>query len=231
METVWLHIRAPFAAFRQFQAGGYRSTYPVIPPSAAYGLVLNFAGIEMRGPLTGVTTSIRAALPSLRVAVGLHTRPGVAKIFQQLHSYPVGGAANQLSRRTHGAKYFISPVRRELLVGYDGVIGVQTPDSALAESVRQGVRGELELDRYGLPFLGDNNLMIDEVSLLTEPRPAWWYSRIVAGDPPRPGACRLTAAIDRLDNSRTIGIPMAPLVRPSVLPPETCWITTPDPVC
>jgi len=43
-----LYIEAPFAAFRTFAAGGYRPTATFLTPSAAYGLVLNVAGIESR---------------------------------------------------------------------------------------------------------------------------------------------------------------------------------------
>ena len=43
-----LRIRAPFAAFRHFTAGSYRPTAPFITPSAAYGLLLNLAGVETR---------------------------------------------------------------------------------------------------------------------------------------------------------------------------------------
>lgn len=227
METIWLQIRAPFAAFRQFQAGGYRSSYPVIPPSAAYGLVLNFAGIEMRGPLDGVTTVIRSGLPELGIAIGLLSRPRVEKVFQQLHAYPVGSTASRLGTRTHGAKYLIGPARRELLVGYNGVVGVRTTDPSLAGLIRQGVLGGSGLDRYGLPFLGDNNFMLDEVDLLTAPPPTWWYSRVVAGDPPRRGTCHLTVGIDRTDNYRTSSARMAPTDRPLEWPPETAWILTP----
>ena len=85
METIWLRVRAPFAAFRRFQAGSYRPSWPVMPPSTAYGLILNLAGIEMRGPLNTVTTGIRDGLPRLRIALGLISDPGRSTLYQQLH--------------------------------------------------------------------------------------------------------------------------------------------------
>ncbi|HWN68765.1 MAG TPA: CRISPR-associated protein Cas5, partial [Haliangium sp.] len=48
MNTLWLRLRAPFAAYRWLQAGVYRATSPIIPPSAAWGLLLNLAHIETR---------------------------------------------------------------------------------------------------------------------------------------------------------------------------------------
>ncbi|MFM8395583.1 MAG: type I-MYXAN CRISPR-associated protein Cas5/Cmx5/DevS [Acidobacteriota bacterium] len=227
MESLWLHVKAPFAAFRQFQAGGYKATFPVMPPSAAYGLVLNLAGIEMRGPLSGVTTVIRDKLPELEIAVGLLARPRVERIFQQLHSYPVGLTGSRLSELTHGAKYHISPVRREILVGYDGMIGVRSPNRPLLEMARRGVRGDIEGGRYGLPFLGDNGFLIDEIEALETPPLTWWYARLEPERRRHRGVCRLTVGIDRLDNSRTTSVAMAPLESRHCYPPETGWITTP----
>ena len=57
--TLFLLLDAPFAAFRWLQAGVYRGTFPVIPPSAGWGLALNLAGIETRGALDEVVTPIR----------------------------------------------------------------------------------------------------------------------------------------------------------------------------
>ena len=43
-----LYLQAPFGVFRTFMAGSFRPTASFITPSAAYGLLLNVAGIEMR---------------------------------------------------------------------------------------------------------------------------------------------------------------------------------------
>jgi len=45
---LWLRIEAPFATCRTFTAGWYRPTATFLTPSAAYGLVLNLAGIDSR---------------------------------------------------------------------------------------------------------------------------------------------------------------------------------------
>lgn len=224
MDTFWLHVRAPFAAFRGFQAGVYRGTSPVMPPSAAYGLVLNLAGIEMRGSPDGVTTSIRRDLPRLRLAVGVMNQPARASLYQQLHSYPVGNSGKELAELTHGAKYWIVPVRREMLVDYNGVIGVQTSDEGLRELVGKGLRGELEKGRYGLPFAGDNNYLYDDIELVAEP-PAdtTWYARFGSDESTRKGTCRLTIGIDRTDNSRTTTSVFAPTPVLS----DSVWTWTP----
>lgn len=229
MEIMWLRVRAPFAAFRGFQAGVYRATAPVMPPSTAYGLILNLAGIEMRGPMTGVTTEIRDDLPKLRLAIGAISIDGRCSIYQQLHSYPVGASGKELSARTHGAKFWIIPVRRELLVDYDGMIGVQSEDTEILERVRRGLCGKLDLPRYGLPFLGDNNLLIDRLDLVDEPLSnTYWYALMKPDDPLRKGSSRLTVCINRKDNSRSTSFLYAPMERGMIQPPEDAWTWVPD---
>ncbi|MEO1273638.1 MAG: CRISPR-associated protein Cas5, partial [Myxococcota bacterium] len=169
MKTLWLHLEAEFAAFRWMQAGVYRATSLVIPPSAAWGLVLNLAHVETRGDTSGVTTLIRPDAPPLRLAVGLTRQPEVAKLYQQLHSYPVGKTSAQYSEGARGAKYHVAPVRREVLCGFEAMVGAQSHDSALLDRVRDGLHGAFNAERYGLPFAGDNNLMFDQITLLDEP--------------------------------------------------------------
>ena len=229
MDTFWLHIRAPFAAFRGFQAGVYRSTSPVMPPSAAYGLVLNLAGVEMRGTSDKAITSIRPNLPPLRLAVGLVKSPEKNSLYQQLHSYPVGNSGKELAQLTHGAKYWIAPVRREVLVDYEGIIGVQTPDESLRDQITKGLCGELGIPRFGLPFAGDNNFLFDCIKKIERPPvTTQWYARMRPDDPPRKGSWRLTVGIDRADNSKTTNYLYAPVEETTTFPPDGAWTWTPS---
>jgi len=228
METIWLRVRAPFAAFRGFQAGVYRATSPIMPPSTAYGLILNVAGIEMRGPMTGPITEIRDDLPKLRIAIGGVSNAERCSIYQQLHGYPVGTSGKEFSKRTHGAKFFITPVRREIRVDYDGMIGVQSHNGDLLGRVRKGLRGELNSLRYGLPFAGENNLLIDRLDVIDDPPPTTrWYDLLQPDDPPRKGSCRLSIGIHRSDNSRTTSALYAPLSEETGHPPESAWTWIP----
>src|SRR4051812_22770774 len=95
-----LYLEAPFAACRTFTAGWYRPTATFLTPSAAYGLLLNIAGIESRlreedsahdGRIPASLT--RGGLPSVRLALGLPVREGeperfptVGTVYQQLHN-------------------------------------------------------------------------------------------------------------------------------------------------
>ena len=230
MNAFWLRVFAPFAAFRAFQAGAYRSTSPVIPPSAAYGVVLNLAGIEMRaladGLTTGLTTEIRSDIPRLRIAVGVEMEPERASLYQQLHGHRVGkdDKATRLAAMTKGSKYWIVPVRRELLVDYQGIIGVQTDDTSLRARVEQGLTGALDTPRYGLPFAGDNNYLLDRVEVLNNP-PAnvLWYETFQPNSSPRKGTCRLTVGINRTNNSKTTSFLYAPTSELS----DAVWTWTP----
>ncbi len=227
MERMWLRARAPFAAFRSLQAGVFRATAPVIPPSAAWGLVLNLAGYESRGPLDRPVTPVREGLPALRIALGEVTRPEVFSLYQQLHAYPVGSSGKELRPRTKGAKYWIAPVRREYLADLDAVIGIEMDDPALPDRVRRGLAGAGDWPRYGLPFAGDNNLLFDSIDVLGLPVPCRWYCRLGPDDQPGSVTCRLTIGIDREESSRTGSGVFGLGVEPAPEPPEAAWTWTP----
>lgn len=229
MNTFWLKIHAPFAAFRGFQAGVYRSTAPVMPPSAAYGLVLNLAGIEMRDYSNPKTTEIRTDLPCLQLAIGVMQQPDKSSMYQQLHSYPVGNSGKELATLTKGAKFWITPVRREMLVDYIGIIGVQTDDETLQTKVEKGLRGELKEPRYGLPFAGDNNFLFDKIEVLSEPpEDVVWYVQYQNDDKQVKGSCRLYIGINRTDNSKTTSSIFVPKKDLKVPLPANAWTWTPQ---
>jgi CRISPR-associated protein Cas5t len=218
--TVVLRVDAPFSAWRWLQAGVYRGTFPIIPPSAAWGLVLNLAGIETRGSLSDVVTPIRSDAPALDIAVGAQ-RPGVrSTLFQQLHSYPVGTSSKHLAPGTFGNKYHIAPVRREVLVGLVAVVAARGSREIIAR-VRRGLAGELPEPRYGLPFAGDNQFLFSSITIVPENEQARWYERVDGSEPMRE-TTRLTTNIDRRDASRT----EAPLFAPGGFGPcpSGAWV-------
>ncbi|MEB3309919.1 MAG: type I-MYXAN CRISPR-associated protein Cas5/Cmx5/DevS [Snowella sp.] len=228
MDCLWLRVRAPFAAYRGFQAGVYRSTMPIMPPSAALGLVLNLAGIEMRDYSKSPNLGIRSDIPCLQLAIGAvdGSESEVCSLYQQLHSYPVGNSGKELKQKTHGAKYWIVPVRREFLVGLDLIIGIREPKD-LFDRIRQGLRGELNDRRYGLPFAGDNNFLFDRIDIIDTPPLTYWYEQMKIDSTPRKKSQRLTVGIDRADNSKTTNVLFAPRENSSLYPSEDAWIWTP----
>lgn len=227
MHSFWLRIRAPFAAFRWLQAGVYRASSPTIPPSAAWGLVMNLAGIETRDSAPALVTRRRSDAPRVQVAIGEVAPSELNTLYQQLHGYPVGSSGADLEKRAHGSKYWIAPVRREILCGVDVCVGVRDHETALLDRVRQGLAGELP--RYGLPFLGDNNLLIDRIEVLEQPHPARWFRRVDDQTRSASNTARLTVDIDRQDSSRTKALLFQRSSNIGVQVPEDAWTWVPEP--
>jgi CRISPR-associated protein Cas5t len=215
-----LRLDAPFSAWRWLQAGVYRGTFPVIPPSAAWGLVLNLAAVETRGSLGEVVTPIRRDAPALDIAVGIQQPGRRSTLFQQLHSYPVGTSGAEFKARTYGNKYWIAPAKREVLVGLVAVVAARGPRTII-DRVGRGLSGELPEPRYGLPFAGDNQFLFSSIAVVGPDEPASWYVP-VRGDEPMTGTTRLTTNIDRADASRTEAPLFAP--GPTGRCPAGAWV-------
>jgi CRISPR-associated protein Cas5t len=236
MEEFFLHIKAPFAAYRYFQAGNYRATMPTMPHSAAYGLVLNLAGIEMRVGMNEKTTRIKETvrdysfeeenIPSLEIAIGDMENTSRGSVYQQLHDYPPSPKEAQLLR-AKGTKPRILPTRREFLIGLNVVIGIKTNIPEFKQKILDGMNGSIET-RYGLPFAGDNNFLFDTIGILDEPNiPATWYYPVSPDEIPETETVRLTVGINRLDNSETTAPLFAVTKEKSVYPPPNAWVWTP----
>jgi CRISPR-associated protein Cas5t len=227
---ICLYVQAPFAVFRPFTAGSLRPTAGFITPSAAYGLALNIAGIESRlddgkSPMT----LMRSNLPRVKIALGALCFPQVQSLYQQAHNYPVGKEAGaQYAPQARGNKYNITPVRREFLSNLRAYICLdENPD--LEQKVRNGMLGQYNATRYGVPFLGDNNFMIDVLREEVERQPAYWYEKITERDDrgPRARTTRLTISIDRqiLANSSSA---LFAATEQMLDIPETAWVVVPS---
>lgn len=226
MFDLCLEIQAPFATFRHFAAGSFRPSAPFLTPSSAYGLLLNLAGIEMRkDDGKSAMTLTKSGLPPVEMALAARQFPEPQSIYQQLHNYPVGSSAKERKPLTKGSKYNIVPVRRALLAGVDGYIALRG-DSDLADRVRRGLAGEFD-SRYGLPFLGDNNFLVDKINPVDMTAPAHWYcvadETLTLTDGQEPA--RLTITIDRADMSRTRSRLFAATAQPVEAIPDSAWVT------
>ncbi|MDA8254108.1 MAG: CRISPR-associated protein Cas5 [Betaproteobacteria bacterium] len=201
-----LRVRAPFAVFRGFAAGSFRPSAPFITYSAAYGLLLNLAGQEMRAPDDGKSamTLIAADLPRFQLAMGVcGVLPTVQTVYQQLHNYPVGNSGKEREACARGNKYNITPARRVMLHRLDALLAMQGDDKLEAD-IRAGLAGQH--GRYGLPFLGDNNFLPDRIDEVENEAGARWLLPLEEGaamNDLAEGAMRLTLIIDRADMSRT----------------------------
>jgi CRISPR-associated protein Cas5t len=192
-----------------------------MPPSAAWGFALNLAGIETRGGMDEVVTPIRSDAPHLDVAVGVVHSGERSTLYQQLHGYPVGNSGQELQARAHGQKYWIAPAKREVLVGLVCVIGIRGA-STIIDRIPQGLAGGLDVERYGLPFAGDNQFLFSRIDVIAADDRARWFVPVGPGETPKEST-RLTTVIDRGDASRT----RAPLFAPTSTPcpcPNEAWI-------
>lgn len=185
---IYLYVQAPFAAFRTFTAGWYRPTAMFMTHSAAYGLLLNLAGIESRlregedGHDDKTPASLMAfGLPACEIALGIpvasssseSTWPRLQSVYQQLHNYPVGSTGKARAEECRGNKYNITPVRREFLSGLKVVIALRA-DAELESKVQSTLKGEAAATRYGLPFLGDNAFLPDRIEHIETPAAIRW---------------------------------------------------------
>ena len=242
-----LLIESRFAAFRPFITGSFRPTAPFITPSAAYGLLLNLVGIEMREDdgKSAMTLIKRSGLPEMDIALGAPVAnklwkwgrslekgessvfPAVQQIYQQLHNYPVGKQGKEHAPHTKGNKYNITPVRRSFLSGLRAVACFRNYRPVdIGERARKGLRGEIKRE-YGLPFLGDSNFLPDRIELLESPTPSRWFVPVGASDgqPPHQGVGRLTITIDRADSSRTRSGLFVPIPEETAAIPEAAWVS------
>jgi CRISPR-associated protein Cas5t len=114
-------------------------------------------------------------------------------------------------------------VRRAFLSGLKAYICVDgSPETE--EQVRQGLRGRRPR-AYGLPFLGDNNFLIDRLEPVDRLQEAFWFRPVPpSGGSLREHVTRLTVRIDRADMARTTSALFAPEQQPSADIPADAWV-------
>lgn len=221
------YLQARFGAFRPFVSGSFRPTAGFITHSAAYGLLLNIAGIETRhDDGQSVMTLTKPDLPTVRLALAALSFPERHQTLQQLHNYPIGTSGKEHAKNTKGSKYNIIPVKREFLSGIRAYISMDGNDD-LENRIDEGLSGKVNR-KYGLPFLGDNNYLIDRFEPVSEIEPAWWYERLDEDDVGiRENSARLTTTINRADLSLTQSFLFAPTDSRQTDPPEKAWVRLP----
>lgn len=222
-----LYVEAPFAAFRSFTAGSFRPTADFITPSAAYGLLLNIAGIEMRREDPKLPMTVLASgLPDVRIALGALVFPQQQSVYQQLHNYPVGAAAGAVYiDGAKGSKYNISPASRSFLSDIRAYICIDGNDE-LEIAVQEGLATPTGR-RYGVVFLGDNNFLVDRIEIAQTRKAAHWYELVEQESETgvRPGTTRLTVMIDRTSTIQTRSALFAPTPEKTADIPEKAWCT------
>jgi len=220
-----VYVQAPFAVFRHFSAGSFRQTAGFITHSAAYGLLLNAAGIEMRcdNPALPMTV-IRENLPRFKMALGALELPSRHSIYQQLHNYPVGSSGKENKEGACGSKYNIAPARRAFLSGLKGCICIKE-NTDFEEQLKLGLQGKAGRS-YGLPFLGDNNYLLDRFEITPLPENAHWFTKVTESEDGHvpDNMTRLSIKIDRADMSKTETDLFMPRHCLDGIIPENAWV-------
>src|SRR5436309_3560932 len=143
----FIHFKAPFGAFRPFKNVELATTAEFVTYSAAYGLLLGLAGIERQSKNDFV---------GARLALGCKRLPRVGRTFQQL-------IQGKRELTDTGGEFNLRPFWRELACDLEGWIGLDHP--SLERLVEQGVNEATSLDYWGLPFMGDNNLLDEKIDV------------------------------------------------------------------
>jgi CRISPR-associated protein Cas5t len=198
MDTLILRVQGKFAAF-WYNTVRRRASSIVMPPSTAYGLMLNVANID---------TDLGGPLPNCDIAVGLLSYPGKMELIQQLH------ISDQQKRvMPFGRQTCPKVLRREYLVDYNGVVAVRGNPEFIS-SIEKGLHcGE------GLLFLGDNDCLADDVSICSNE--AIWFVRSTKASR---WTSRLTTRVDHTTSQSQNEVFM-PFDRVESTPPESAWVS------
>ena len=232
---MYLYIQAPFAACRTFTAGWYRPTATFLTPSAAYGLILNVAGVETRlreederhgGKVPASLTrpglpAVRWRRGALRGGGGSEPYPHVHTVYQQLHNYPVGAFWEGAGRvgteiSTMSLRFAVNSFPNyATVVALDGNPDLedQRPPRLTRRLQRRPLR----------PAVSRRQRFSSRPAGGIERRArAHWYERVTEASPdgPRPRTTRLTILIDRAELSRTTSALFAPTKDSSSVIPE-----------
>jgi CRISPR-associated protein Cas5t len=201
----YLVVEGRSARFAPLAAGAYIPTQKFLPHSAAYGLVLNLAGINAR----------KIIPPPLRLAVGaVGAFPDVLVGCQHRHAWLVGNTAKL--ERPHGDKDAIKFTRVEYLANLNAAIAVEGELEVLSRVREQ--RGDTL-------FLGENDRFASQVRFLDVAPEAYWYRPVARDERIRDvrHSTYLTIRIDRVDSSKTVSKLFCPLTEATAEIPDEAW--------
>jgi CRISPR-associated protein Cas5t len=166
------------------------------------------------------------SIPTLEIAIGEIEKSTKGSVYQQLHDYPPQPKEIQI-QRAKGTKPRILPTRREFLIGLQVMIAVRSNLLGLKERILNGLSG-FNINRYGLPFAGDNNYFFDNIQIYESPNIiSTWYYPVSTAEIPDTETVRLTVGINRINNSDTSSPLFALTKEKSLVPPENAWVWTP----
>jgi hypothetical protein len=178
-----IYIDSPFARFGNLPSSYMRTTDPFINPVQGYHFILMLAGIDSREYLVDLpATSTKNGLPSFKLGIGQIKEPYKNTIASQLHSYNT----NSGREIKFGQKNKIDCGKTEILIDIKALLVIDE-NSYVENRVRDFLKnGNLSLQengspRYGIPYLGDNNFVVDiikEIPIQNVTKEVRWYYKI-----------------------------------------------------
>lgn len=148
--------------------------------------------------------------------------PKVQSVAQHIQITPKGSLTADERAKAKGRKVRTETVRREFLSGIRGVCYLRG-DEDIESRVVSALKAPTEGDRYGVPFLGDNNFFLEELELVPQREEAVQWL-VDAGDGEnieRP--IRLTNWVDRMSEETRYGR-FVTLPGSILEPPPGAWV-------
>lgn len=222
-----LNIQAPFASWRSFSTGRAQGVLPVIPPSAAFGLFLNLAGIEMKAGVlekmkgnTYFCHPNRDDLPHLEVATGTCSDMSSGELIHHMHGYvqtvskgTLGGKKQkEYEDSFHGRKFSIFLGRRKYLNGYNGLVACRNNPEIISK-----IRHNLEHGTDDVPFAGSTNLTFDVIREVDNQECHWYVKSETARSIP------LTISVHRSKKDTSVRRLFTRSGNATKSPPENAW--------
>jgi CRISPR-associated protein Cas5t len=164
---LYVFFKAPFGAFKPFQSVELHATADFITHSAAYGLLLGFAGVDRYRKKDFI---------GAQIAIGQINKPLRGRVLQQLHKMPKQNPGEEVLERAKGNKPKIDVFRRDYLCKLKGFIGLRHEE--LETLVKKGINEPSNLSYWGLPFMGDNNFFVERIEAYDNvPQPCRWFNK------------------------------------------------------
>jgi CRISPR-associated protein Cas5t len=178
----FLRLRAGFGVWRYYTGGDFQQTAPVLPPSAACGLLCVLADAPWE------------SLNVARVAVGRLREAEPQRVLQHTLVHPTKSVDAAGYGAAHGEKFWTRPARRPFLSGIDVVVGIQAP-AETAECLCAALADGPIL------WAGDTCFGFERVEVVGEVGHAEWAAPVPGGSGP---AFPLDVRVDRADATKSV---------------------------
>jgi CRISPR-associated protein Cas5t len=146
---ITLKVEVPIACFRQSRAREYAETYPVPPPSTAYGMLLSIVGEVDRYRHVGT-----------KLAIALLSEPAKSTVIRTFRRFKKKEIAEPSNAR---------PDYQELLTDIRFVVWVNVNSAAdsptLLERLQLAFSDPASIDRFGGLCLGESRDLVNAVTL------------------------------------------------------------------